>query len=418
MRKVGRTDTIEVVATFVDDDNKELVTTDTNAFHNKELIAATLTVCCEKIDAVATNLATPKTNYDESKMTAEIEEYNMEQQIADDTTTTAGIHGLHTRPGAGAVNDRENLHGQHRDEDHHRAAFIKEDQEPRIGTALKIAPKTMYETHKKSVLNMTDTPRDTALAHYNNEFAEANLANDDKEFIAALTANGIKFAVNTLATDTLDEELVAAATFATFATNIEKFADTDLADKEFAAVLTANGIKFAATDTLDEELAAAATFATYNEKFKTVTALTNFDEEFGAIFADSDGGFIATDTLDEEIVDANTFALTTDEEFYDTTPAHHDVKFDTNFAGYDGEYIATDALDEKSTNVALAYNDEQFDEIPTPIFAYYDGECAAAHADYDEEVATIHASTKKEAAATFAIHDEKNAAVTGESGGA
>ena len=93
------------------------------------------------------------------------------------------------------------------------------------------------------------------------------------------------------------------------------------------------------------------------------------------------------------------------------------MKFDTTFAGYNGESITTDALDEESTNVTLAYDDEQFDEIPTPIFAYYDGECAADHADYDEEVATIHASIKKEAAATFAAHDGKNAAATGESGG-
>jgi hypothetical protein len=123
MRKMGRTDTIEVVATFVDDDNKELVTTDTNAFHNKELVAATLTVCCEEIDAIATDLAAP----------------NMEQQRADDTVTTAGIQ--HTKPGAEAVDDREDLHGQHRDEEHHHAAFIKEDEEPRIRTALKITPR-------------------------------------------------------------------------------------------------------------------------------------------------------------------------------------------------------------------------------------------------------------------------------------
>ena len=81
-RKMRRTDTIEVVVTFADDDNKELVTTDTNAFHNKELVAATLTVCCEEIDAVATNLAAP----------------NMEKQRADDTVTTAGTQ--HTKPRA------------------------------------------------------------------------------------------------------------------------------------------------------------------------------------------------------------------------------------------------------------------------------------------------------------------------------
>jgi hypothetical protein len=115
------------------------------------------------------------------------------------------------------------------------------------------------------------------------------------------------------------------------------------------------------------------------------TPLPPYDVEFDAIFADYDGVYIATDTLDEELVAATTLALTTDEEFNDTTPAHYDVKFDTTFASYDGESIATDALDEKSTNVALAYNDEQFDEIPTPIFAYYDGECAADNADCDEE---------------------------------
>jgi hypothetical protein len=85
--------------------------------------------------------------------------------------------------------------------------------------------KTMYETHQKSTLNMTDIPRTTALAYYNDEFAATNLADYDEEFAAALTTNGIKFAVTTLATntlatndgefvatDTLDEELVAAAT--------------------------------------------------------------------------------------------------------------------------------------------------------------------------------------------------------------
>jgi hypothetical protein len=76
MRKVGRTDTIKVVATFVDDNNKELVTTDTFAF-NKELVAATLTVCCEEIDAVTTNLATPKNNCDESKTVAGIKGYSV-----------------------------------------------------------------------------------------------------------------------------------------------------------------------------------------------------------------------------------------------------------------------------------------------------------------------------------------------------
>jgi hypothetical protein len=219
---------------------------------------------------------------------------------------------------------------------------------------------------------MTDIPRTTALAHYNNEFADTNLADYDEEFAAALTANGIEFAVTTLATDTL-------------ATN----------DGEFVA-----------TDALDEELVAAATFATYKEKFNAITAitaLTDYDEEFATIFA-----------------------LTTyDEEFNDTTPTHYDVKFDALFADYDGEFVATDFLDEKSTNVTLAYYDEQFDavlaaydkEIPTTIFADYDEECAAALADHDEEFATIHASNNKEAAATFATHDEEIAAVKGESGG-
>jgi hypothetical protein len=298
---------------------------------------------------------------------------------------------------------------------------MEEDCEPRIETILKITPKpnkvnlidqrevtdnaemtiiddhkkTMFETHQKSALNMTDIPRTNALAHYKNEFADTNLAEYDEEFAAALNANGIKFAVTTLATDTLDEELVAAATFAT---NIEKFdAITALTD-------------------YDEEFATIFALLTYDEKFGDNTP-AHYDVEFDAIFADYDGESIATDTLNEELVAATTLALTTNEEFNDTTPAHYDVKFDTTFAGYDGESIATDALDEESTNVALAYNDEQFDEIPTPIFAYYDGECAAAHADYDEEVATIHASTEKEAAATFATHDEKIAAVTGESGG-
>ena len=62
----------------------------------------------------------------------------------------------------------------------------------------------VHETHQKSGLNMTEIPRTTALAHYN-----------DEEFAAALTANGIKFAVTTLATDTLatnDGESVATNT--------------------------------------------------------------------------------------------------------------------------------------------------------------------------------------------------------------
>ena len=249
MRKVGRTDTIEVVATFVVDDNKELVTTDIFAFHNNELVTATLTVCCEEINAVATNIAAPKNNCKESKLIAETKEYNMEQQIADDTITTAGIHGQHTKSGAGTVDDRVGLHGQHRDEDHHRAAFIKEDQEPRIGTFLKITPKTMYETNKKSVLNMTGAPSTEALAHYNNynnEFTDTNLADNDKGFAAALTANGIKFAITTCAADTLDEELVAAATFATY--------------KE----------KFIAITALND----------YVEEFATIFALATYDEEF------------------------------------------------------------------------------------------------------------------------------------------
>ena len=126
-------------------------------------------------------------NCDRSKMIAvegyreeaEIKKYNMEQRRADATITTAGIHGQHTRPGAGVVDDQEGLHVQHQDEDHHCAAFMKEDHEPRIETILRITPKpdkTMYETHQKSVLNMTETPRTTALAHYNDEFAATNLA--------------------------------------------------------------------------------------------------------------------------------------------------------------------------------------------------------------------------------------------------
>ena len=46
MRKEGRTDTIEAVATFADNKNEELVATfaDTFAFYNKEVVAATLAV--------------------------------------------------------------------------------------------------------------------------------------------------------------------------------------------------------------------------------------------------------------------------------------------------------------------------------------------------------------------------------------
>jgi hypothetical protein len=92
MRKVGRTDTIEVVATLADNNNEELVTTDTFAdndelvttdnlaFYNKELVAATLAVYYEEIDAVATNLAAPKNNCDKSKMIA-VEGYREEADI-------------------------------------------------------------------------------------------------------------------------------------------------------------------------------------------------------------------------------------------------------------------------------------------------------------------------------------------------
>jgi hypothetical protein len=70
-------------------------------------------------------------------------------------------------------------------------------------TATEAHKKTMYETHQKSVRDMTDIPRITALAHYNDEFAATNLADYDEEFAAALIANGIKFAVTTLAAATL-----------------------------------------------------------------------------------------------------------------------------------------------------------------------------------------------------------------------
>jgi hypothetical protein len=386
MRKAGRTDTIEVVATVINDDNKELVTTDINAFHNKELVAATLTVCCEEIDAVTTNIAAP----------------DMEKQGADDTVTTAGIQ--HTKPRAGAVVDREDLHGQHRDEEHHHAACIKEDEEPRIRTALRINHKTMHKTYKKSVLNMTETPRNTACAHYNYEFADTNLAYNDKGFTAALTANGIKSTIATCATGTLDDELVAThkeKSSATdtldeepVATHKEKLSATDTLDEELVAT---HKEKFRAADTLDEELV-----ATYKEKFNANTALNNYDKEFAIIFALAtyDEGFddktlahyevkfdaifdnfdeeptkanaITTDTFDEELVDATNSTLATDEEFNDTT------------VHYDGESIATDALDEEFANIALAYKDEQLDEIPTPIFAFNEGEYAADHADHDE----------------------------------
>jgi hypothetical protein len=90
------------VATFANNNNnEELVATDTLAFYNEELVAATLAVYYEELDAVATNLAAPKNNCDKSKMTAvegyrvkaEIKEYDMEQRKADATVTTAGIHG-------------------------------------------------------------------------------------------------------------------------------------------------------------------------------------------------------------------------------------------------------------------------------------------------------------------------------------
>jgi hypothetical protein len=284
------------------------------------------------------------------------------------------------------VIDREDLHGQHRDEEHHHAAFIKEDEEPRIRTALRITPRTMYETHEKSVLNMTGTPRTMARAHYNYEFADTNLADNDKGFAATLTANGIKFTIATCATDTLNEELVA--------THKEKTSATDTLDEELVAT---HKEKFSATDTLDEELV-----ATYEEKFNANTALDNYDKEFAIIFAlaTHDKGFdettiaqyevefdaifdnldeeptkanaITTDTFEEELADANNPTLATDEEFKDTT------------VHYDGESIATDAVDEEFANIALAYKDEQLDEIPTPIFAFYEGEYDADHADHDE----------------------------------
>jgi hypothetical protein len=279
------------------------------------------------------------------------------------------------------VDDREGLHGQHQDEDHHRAAFIKEDKEPRIGTALKITPKTMYETHKKSVLNMTDTPRTTALAHYNNEFADTNLADDDKGFAAALTTNGIKLAITTCTADTLDEELVAAATFATY-------------KEKFNAITALNNY--------DEEFAIIFALTTYDEEFDDTTP-AHYEVKFDAIFADYDGEFIATDNLDEE--STNVTLAYHDKEKLNAVVAltnHDEESVAITLAHYDGEFATTDALDEEFTNVTLAN---------------YDEERAAALADYDEGVATIHASTKKEAAATFATHDEKIAAVTGEGGG-
>jgi hypothetical protein len=290
----------------------------------------------------------------------------MEQQRADDTITTAGIQ--HTKPRAGAVGDREDLHGQYRDEEHHHAAFIKEDEEPRIRTALRITPKTMYETHKKSVLNMTGTPRTTAGAHYNYDFADTNLTDNDKGFAAALTANGIKFTIATCATDTLDEELVA--------THKEKFSATDTLDEELVATYKEKFNANTALNNYDEEFAIIFALATYDEGFDDTT-LAHYEVKFDAIFDNLDeeptkANAITTDTFDEELVAATNPTLATDEEFNDTT------------IYYDGESIATDALDEESTDAALAYKDEQLDEIPTPIFAFYEGEYDADHADHDE----------------------------------
>jgi hypothetical protein len=117
MRQVDRTDTIKEVATFADNDNEELVATDTLAFYNEELVAATLAVYNEEhvavntlatlaahyelLDAVANNLAAPKNNCDKSKKIAvegyreeaEIKECNVEQRKADATVTAAGIRG-------------------------------------------------------------------------------------------------------------------------------------------------------------------------------------------------------------------------------------------------------------------------------------------------------------------------------------
>jgi hypothetical protein len=106
-----------------------------------------------------------------------------------------------------------------------------------------------------------------ALAHYKDELAATNPDDHDEELAAALTANGIEFGATSLATDTLDEVLVAVATYK------EKFdAITAITDEESTNVTLAHyDIQFDADH--DEEHAAA--LADYAEEFATTHAKYN-----------------------------------------------------------------------------------------------------------------------------------------------
>jgi hypothetical protein len=164
---------------------------------------------------------------------------------------------------------------------------VWKNYEPEVDTIRRVVEEhrtmedlTEDEEHDDQLPGRPPREIPSAIAHYK----ATNPADHDEELAAALTANGIEFAATSLATDTLDEVLVAVATYKEKFDAIialtkydEEPTNVTLAyyDMQFNAVLAAHDKGFPTTIFADHDEEHAAALADYDEEFATTHAKYN-----------------------------------------------------------------------------------------------------------------------------------------------